>query len=238
MQAKNKQLIFLFFFLFGGILWAQERSVAKVPPKDAILSYISETKEYAALFNGKIETPYDRQFINHPYLETDQYIQGTLCYNEVVYHDILMRLDLNRDELAVFSPDKHYRIVLEIEKFNYAVLNGFTIITSTNESNTGTKYMLLLKDGIYPLVKQFKFTVKEEIQHLTLKRYFRFQEQYFITVDGIIYPVKNKKAILKLFPDRKKELNDFAKQQKLSFRAQQFEQSMVALVKQCEKNPK
>jgi len=232
------KFITAFLFLFGGVLWAQERGMTKIPPTDAIQSYISETKEYAALFNGKIETPYDRVFINHPYLGADQYVQGTLCYNEVVYHDIWMRLDLNRDELAVYSPDKRNRIVLEIEKFNYAVMNGFTIIASTNESNVGSKYLLLLKDGAYPFVKQFRVTVKEEIQHLTLKRFFRFQEQYFLTVDGIAYPVKNKNAVLKLFPDRKKELNDFVKQQKLRFNAQQFEQSMVALVKQCEKNPK
>ena len=220
----------VFFFLFsGGILWAQDAGIAKVPPSDAIQSYLSETKEYAALFSGKTEAPYDRTFTNHPYFETDQYRQGVLCYNEVVYQDIFMRLDLFRDELTVFSPNKPYRIVLENEKFSYAILNGFTFILSPNEAKTGSKFMILIHDGSYPFVKQYRLSVKEEFFGITLSRSFRTQEQYFIYINNTAYPVKNKNTLLKLFPDRKKELNEYAKQHKLNFKAF-FEQSVITLV--------
>jgi len=225
-------MIFLFLFS-GGFLWAQDAGIAKIPPTDAIQSYLSATKEYAALFSGKAEAPYDRQFTNHPYFETDQYRQGTLCYNDVIYQDIFMRLDLFRDELTVFSPDKPYRIVLENEKFNYAVLNGFTFILSPNEAKTGLKYMVLIDNGLYPFVKQYRLSVREEYAGIILTRSFRFQEQYFIYINDTAYPVKNKNALLKLFPDRKKELNEYAKQHKLNFKAQ-YEQSVIALINHYE----
>jgi len=41
--------------------------------------------------------------------------------------------------------------------------------------------------------------------------------------------VKNKNSVLKLFPDKRKELNEFAKQHKLNFK-NQIEQSIVDLV--------
>ena len=225
------RLYVLFIFFSGSIVRAQEAGMIKIPPTSAIQNYLSETNEYSALFNGKIETPYDRTFENHPYLETDRYVQGVLCYNGVVYNDIFMRLDLFRDEFTVFSPHKPYRIILENEKFNYAVLNGLTLVFSPERS----KYMLLIHDGAYPFVKQYRLAVKEDYSALTFTiiRSFRIQTQYFIYIDAKAYPVKNKNALLKLFPDRKKELNDYAKQHKLNFRTQ-FEQSVIALINHYE----
>jgi len=232
-QSKTK-LIVIFLFFSGGMIWAQEKSLAKTPPVDDIQRYLSETKEYAALYNGKLVTPYERPFFNSPFFGSSGYIEGELCYNEVVYHNILICLDLYRDELTVYFPQRPFHIVLESEKFNYAVLNGCVFIVSHNNPNIRSKYVMLVKDGLYPIVKQYRGIVREEDTNLERKRYVRFQEQYFITVNGIAYPVKNKNALLKLFPEKKKELNDFVKQHKLSFGSQQFEQSIVALVNHYE----
>jgi hypothetical protein len=53
-----------------------------------------------------------------------------------------------------------------------------------------------------------------------LRRTFVIQQQYAVYVDGKLCTVKNKNAILKLFPDKKKELNEFAKLYKLDFKKQ------------------
>ena len=230
---KEKLIIFV-LLLSSEMVWAQEKGFARIPPTDAIQNYLSGTKEHAALFSGKIESPFDnRQFINHAFLGTDQYVKGTLCYNGVVYQDIFMRLDLYRDELTVYSSDKPYHVVLEKEKFNYAVLNGVTIITSIHGLDAGEKYRVLIDDGIYPFVKKYRVSIKDELSTIELKRRFLLQEHYFIYVGEIAYPVKNKNSLLKLFPDRKKELNEYAKQHRLDFRAH-FEQSVSALVNHYE----
>ena len=227
--AKTGFAAFLLIFC-SGFLWSQDQRMARIPSGDAIQQYLSEAKEYAVLFNGKIETPYEKPFANHPYLATNQYVQGALCYNGVVYQDVFMRLDLFRDELTVFFPGKPYRIVLEPEKFNYAVLSGFTVIASTREPPVRSSYVLLLKDGCYPVVKQYRGAVREEVTNLELRRNVRFQEQYFVYVDGVARPVNSKNALLKLFADRKKELNAYARQHKLSFRSQSHAQSVIALI--------
>jgi hypothetical protein len=230
---RVKLLLFIFFFA-AGVLCAQENNATKIHPSDAIQDYMSGTKEYAALFNGKVETPYDRPFANHPYLETDRFVQGTLCYDGVVYQDVFMRLDLYRDELTVYYPERPFRIVLENENFSYAVLNGFTIIAPNGEPKSGPKYILLVHGGLYPVVKQYRGSIREEfVSTVSFKRYFRFQEQYFVYINETAYPVKNKKSLLKLFPDRKKELNEYARQHRLNFRSQ-FEQSAIALVNHYE----
>ena len=228
-----KTVLISFFLFFAGILCAQDKGIATIPA-DAIQDYLAETKEYSVLYSGKFETPYDQSYTNHPYLETAQYVQGTLCYNQVVYQDIFMRLDLFRDELSVAFPTKINRVVLEKEKFNYAVINGLTVFVSTNNaSKTGTKYMLMVKDGIFPVVKQYRVLIREEVVNRSMKRTFLFQEQYFVYIGNIACPVKNKNDLLTLFADKKKELNDYANQRKLNFR-KQFGESVIALVEQYE----
>ena len=232
MQMKIMFFLPLFFFS-AGFLLGQDKDITRIPPTEAIQDYLSQTKEYTALYNGKIVTPYDKVYTNHAYLVTDKYVSGTLCYNDVVYSDVNMRLDLFRDELSIMPPDKPFPVVLESRKLNYALLSGVTVIA--NPTNTGQQYGILIDDGICPVVKQFRVTVKEEYAGIELRWTFRFQEQYFVYINGIASPVKNKNALLKLFPDKRKELNDFAKQHKLNFRAQ-IEQSIVALINHYE-NP-
>ena len=225
---KVSAIIFILFWS-SGMLWAQENRIANLPSTGAVQSYFSKTKEYAALYNGKVITPYDRRFTNHPCFETNSYVAGTLCYNHVVYSDVLMRFDLYRDELTVISPDVPHRIVLNNEKFNYAVLNGSTIIKSVDEKTSKVKFLVLLHTGICPVVKKHRISIVEKHEERILTNTFNIQNQYAIYKDGIPYAVKNKNSILKLFPDRKKELNEFARQHKLNFKSQ-IEQSIIDMV--------
>jgi len=237
MFEKMKIRLFLpLFLLSGGMIWAQGKSNVILPSDNVITNYLAETKEYAALYNGKTEVPYEFLFTNHPYLETNGYVSGTICYNHVVYKNVLMRFDLYRDEITVVAPNTPNRIVLNNEKFSYAVLNGTTIIKSVDEKTSKTKLLVLLHDGIYPVVKKHNLRMMEESNSLdrVLRRSFDIQKQYAVKIDGKLYPVKNKNSILKLFPDRKKELNEYAKLHKLNF-SKQTEQSIIALVEYYEK---
>jgi len=209
--------------------------MANAPPDSFVQGYLSDTKEFAILYSGKTVVPYDRPFANHPYFESGVYVKGTLCYNHVVYPDVYMRLDLYRDELSVFFAAKPYHIVLEKEKFKYAILNGSTIVLSVGENDSNSKFLVLLQDGTYPVVRKYKLSIYEDRQSDSrfIIRSFRTQTQYAVYINGVPYTVKNKKSVLKLFADRKKELNEFAKQHKLDF-SRQPEQSIIALVNHYE----
>ena len=228
---KSRFVLFVFCFCGGMVLWAQEQKTAIFPAGNFVQNYLTEAKDYAALYTGKTETPYSLAFTNHPYLETPGYVAGTLSYNGALYRDVLMRLDLFRDEITVISPNTPYRIVLNNAKFNYAILHGLTIIKSEDEKGTNTKFLVLLHNGTFPVIKKHTLRIIEEASSLdrTLTRYFQFQQQYIVFVDGIPYAVKNKNSILKLFADRKKELNDYARQHKLNFK-KGIEQSIIELI--------
>jgi hypothetical protein len=229
---KNRLIIFI-LFLSAGIIWAQKNSFTGIPADNVIHNYLTEVQTYATLYSGKTETPYDTPFANHPYFETAGYIKGELGYNQVVYHDVLMRIDLFRDEITVVYPNTPYRIVLNNEKFNYAVLNGSTIVKSMDEKSSKVKFTVLLHDGTFPVVRKYKMIIASQESDRRYTSSFRIQHQYEIYIAGIPYSVKNKNSILKLFPDKRKELNEFAKQHKLDFK-NRIEQSIIALVNHYE----
>jgi len=229
----RNRFIFAIFLLSSGWLWAQEQSTVNVPADAVISNYMTGADAYAALYTGKTEVPYTISFTNHPYFETVGYVKGTLCYNRVVYKDVLMRLDLYKDEMTVRSPNIMYSIVLDKEKFDYAILNGSTIINSIADRKTNGKYIVLLKAGTYPVVKIHNLRIMKEQTGLVLRDFFSIEQQYAIYSNGTLYPVKSKNSILKLFPDRKKELNAYAKLHNLDF-SKRTVQSIIALVNHYE----
>ena len=232
MNNMKVEIIILMLLGGAGMIWAQENRFAYIPSDNVIQNYMTETGTFAALYSGKTETLYDRRFVNHPYFETNTFIAGTLCYNRVVYKDVLMRFDLFRNELAVFFPSRMYNIALNNDKFDYAVLNGSTIVLSKGEKKSEDKFSVLLQNGAYPVVRKYRITMASPTGQSNLYS-FNIQRQYAIYINGVPHTVKNKNAVLKLFPDRRKELDAFAKQHKLNFKGQ-IEQSIIALVNQYE----
>jgi hypothetical protein len=230
----KKYIICFLFLLCGEILLAQENRMANDPPDSFIYSYQEVAGTFAALYNGKVSLPYTQQSLNHPYFESPNFSKGTLCYNGVVYIDILMRIDLFRDEITVIFPDNPQRIVLDNEKTGYAVLHGATFIVSESGNNTKSILLELIDDGLYPVVRRYRMTFIEEIMSVgALSKSFRTQIQYAVCIEGEYYPVKNKNALLKLFPDRKQELNKYAATQKKK-KKKQIGQSIIALVNHYE----
>jgi hypothetical protein len=227
------KLIFFVCVISAGMIQAQETGLAGIPSDNFIQYYLRGAGTYSALYSGKSETPYDKQFANNPYFESDTYILGTLCYNRVVYRDVMMRFDLFRNELTVYKPNKSGFTVLNNEKFEYAILNGTTIIMSAGEQDSKNKFLVLLQNGTYPIVRKYNVKKTEDTKSGWVIRSFSTQKQYAIYVNGVPHTVKNKNNVLKLFPDRRKELNEFAKLYKLNFKAQ-IEQSIMALVNHYE----
>ena len=226
------RVIILMLFWGAGVIRGQENRFASIPPDNVIHNYLTEANTYAALYSGKAETPYDRQYANHPYFETERYVSGTLCYNRVVYKDVLMRFDLFRNELTVIFPGRAFPIVLNNEKFEYAVLNGATIVLPDSETKSKDKFLVLLLNGAYPVVRNYNIGIVSSTAR-TILYSFSIRNQYAIYINGVPRAVKNKSSILKLFPDRRKELNEFAKQHKLNFK-HEIEQSIIALVNHYE----
>lgn len=93
--------------------------------------------------------------------------------------------------------------------------------------------MVLLSDNIYPVIKKYIVTYEEKVNGLSVEASFRIKERYYVIKGNRCHPVKNKRTLLNLFPDKKKELNRYAREQRLNFKKRP-EQAFVTIVKQYE----
>lgn len=201
-----------------------------------IVEYLNSAKNQAVVFNGKEQTPYDLVFTNHPYLVTPQYVSGKLLHNDILYTEIPLRLDLYRDEIITTMPNTPYNIVLEKEKVTEALIAGYHVIRNDEElwpNIPRGNYLILLSDGAYPIVKKYQVILDQKIVDQNVEYTFQIRERFYVLKDKECHLVSNKGSLLKLFPDKKKELSAYIKQQKLNFRKQR-EQSIVAIVEYYE----
>lgn len=230
------EILILLLFISSEWLFAQQMDVSQKAPDTLVQSYFSGVQEHALIFNGKEYTRYGRQTTNHPYFIQEEFKDGSVCYDGIVYPQVKMRLDLYRNELTVIAPNKPYPIIVEKERVDYIKLHDHLVLNTRikNWKNmTDNEYIVLLHDGTYPVFKKYTLKYEEQINQLAIEASFRIQEQFFICKENFCYPVKNKKSILDLFPDKKKELGNYIRQQKMNFKKQP-EQAFVTIVEQYE----
>ncbi|MDL2208445.1 hypothetical protein LJB97_02355 [Parabacteroides sp. OttesenSCG-928-O15] len=231
-MKKNTFLLLAILQLIVSSVSAQETTTKSVLI-ETIKEYQQEVGDYAVPYNGKEESQYYLNLTNHPYWRSAEFAVGDLWYNHVLYKDVLMRLNMHRDELVVQMPGKPFTIVLEKEKFNQARLHGHTLIPSQAgvlKNAPSGHYNLLLHNGFFPIIKSYAVSLEEKIVDRMLEHSFRMSEKIYVCKEGVCYPINKKRSLLQLFPDKKKELETYIKQHKLKFNRKQREESIVQVV--------
>ena len=230
----NSLLLFLFAASFS---YAQNSNQTQTASAEDIRSYLSQVTHYGIIYNGKAEERYRLSFTNHPYFYTDKFSVGTLCYNDIVYLDVMLRYDIHRESIVVRHSEILNGVELNKEAVNWAVFNGYKIIASKEvdwENIPDNRFLILLYEDIYPIIKTSKASLRSRINNSEMEYYFELKDQYYICVNKICYPLKNRKSILDLFPDKRKELKQYAKQIDLDFKRDP-ELAYVELIKYYER---
>ena len=237
---KRNILNLLILVLFApSFAYAQEsrgnEKTQTVVEKD-IQSYLNQVAGYSVIYSGKAEEPYSLEFVDHPYLGSDKFSAGTLCYNGIIYTDVMLRYDTYKGGFLVRHPGLLFGVELKTERVNWAVLNGHKIVASKEvgwENTPDNGFLILLHEDVYPVIKVSKSVARNRKEGQIVEFYFKFENQYYICVDGVCHLLKNKKSVLDLFPDKKGELNQYANQKRLNFKGNP-DTAYVELVKYYE----
>ncbi|QKZ11568.1 hypothetical protein [Spirosoma sp. KUDC1026] len=200
---------------------------------EAVLAYDRATKKQAHLFEGNEYVAHNYQIKIHPFFFSDSLQIGTVDYNGVFYKNVSMLYDIVRDELAIQRPGTPYRIRLHSEQIrsfsigshHFARLVG----DSTVEVRTGF-YQLLYDGSVKALARRVK-TIHEDISSGQYKADFVEEDRYFILKNGTYYPVKSKRALLRLFPEQASVLQKYLRANGIKFK-QQREEAITAIVRQ------
>lgn len=175
------------------------------------------------LFNGLQYAGYPFSFVKgHQFFDTTAAMPGTIMYDDVHYQDLQLLYDEVSDKAIVISNQR--RVELSSER-----ISGFTILDHqfvriVKDSSVKSS---ISKEGFYELlykgkVQVYKKEQKEVFEELSsdqgILRRILVKVNYYICKDKGYFPVSNKKDVIAIYKDRKKEVRDYINNNGLSFR--------------------
>ena len=195
-----------------------------------------EHSNYARLYVGAVEPQYQSWlwYDNPYYKENTNVYHGRISYYGVVYDDVLLRFDQYRQRVVVLSPGGLVFCVPDQEFVDWFEMDGHRYVHNPKDS---LQYAALLCDGStngirlyyheWKIYNGYKKIVGENSSVMTL----RTQNFYsLMTPDGMMHSVKRASDVAKLFPEQKKQIKQFVRQNHLSFSKSKRESSLVKVV--------
>lgn len=235
----KKSLIGILFFCFvlQGVLHAQSLTDTSANLNTAITrvrdNFYKSIGDQSWLYNGEEYNYYDPAIKGNPYLmDVKDWSPGSVTYNGFSYTNINMLYDIFNDQVIVLLPNGVLPIILLSEKVSSFDLLGHRMVYLANKHlGNGT-----LKTGFYDelyggntqILARREKSKQTQDTFQTIISYFLPSVSYYITKNGVYYPVNNQGEILAVLKDHKKELQQYIKGNNIKYRKDR-EQAMVKI---------
>jgi hypothetical protein len=184
--------------------------------------WINHADYYSVLYTGKEEMRYPISYINHPFYLQKEPIKAFLAYDGVDYPEVGLRWDNYKDELIVISKDQRYTIVLIPDRLEEARFLGNDLFYLDVNKLTGISrsgYYLKLYDNNLKVWAKPSAVLNTEHVDQRVQYSFSFNKRFYIQKGDTLYPVKKLSGVLRVLSEKKKELKQFAKKNKLNVKA-------------------
>ena len=197
--------------------------------------YFSSASDFARLYVGVVEPQYSKSLWHDiPYYKdnADLY-KGRICYCGVVYDDVQLRFDQLKQCVVVLPPVERVFCIPEQEHIDWFEMDGHRYVRDPEDS---LRFAALLCDGSKNCIRLYHSVWKNFDREITndgkkYRKTLTVGEHYtLMTSGGCMYHVKRASDIAKLFPEQKKQIRHFARQNRLSFSKRERENSLVKVV--------
>jgi hypothetical protein len=216
-------IFFISSYSAGAQNWKADSLAESSSLNTAINLYHHVLSPETGFYNGR-EYAYDLYYPfkideSHPFFLSDQFITGSVFYNDVLYPNVPLLYDIVKDELVTRDPITIYLISLNKQRLNWFTLaqRNFIRIDRNKNDNSAliTGFYEVLYNGETPLYKKNVKQIKETIEDNILSRRITDNNQYFIKINSQYYEVKGKKSLMTAIANRKNEINQFMRKNKL-----------------------
>ena len=142
----------------------------------------------------------------------------------MLYKNVPLLYDVVKDELLTHDLTNYYIIRLNNEGVRWFVIWDHTFIRlnldSANNVALHTAYYDLLYNGNTPLYKKILKIIKENSGSFQqgINKFIVESDEYFIKKDNQYYIVKKKKSLLAILSNKKKEIEQFIRKNKLNLK--------------------
>lgn len=186
--------------------------------------YTRELGRNVRLYNGSEYPDYSTTIREgHPFFESPEWVRGTVVFEGIEYQDIPLKYDLIYDVLTI----RHFRSFVPLQP-DRAKVAAFTI--GDHEFihlKPDTLGAAMLREGYYDRVYngRTKLFVRrtKQLQEIAkgndLYKEAIPREYYFIFREGKYHSVGNQRSMLAVFGDRKKDIQQHLKKNRIRYRS-------------------
>jgi hypothetical protein len=210
-----------------------DTAVQKIALAHIADAYNTAIGQQSRLFNGPEYDLYSPTIKGNAYFsDINNFTPGTVIYDGIFYKDVPMMYDLYKDVVAVLLYNKFSRFALLNERVqSFDLLNHHFIYIRTdslnaNSINTGF-YDQLYSGNLEVLVKRSK-AIQNTTGLNTIETYFTSGKSFYLKKGNNYYSIGGQGTLLGILKDKKKELQQFIKANKIKFNKTP-EEAMVAI---------
>ncbi|GAB3240023.1 hypothetical protein GCM10027346_33740 [Hymenobacter seoulensis] len=232
---------------FAGVLLSQPTQAQTVPTDSTFLSaakkqveqrYAQAIQDQSQLYNGAEYFNYTRYYQEvrgHQFFMSPTEQPGSVYYGGHQYANVPLLYDIRLDQVIIKQPTSSFSLKLVDEQVKNFSIHGHTFIrlekdSVANQNITPGYYDLLLDKSIKLLAKHTKRMQAQPSQNTT-RAEFTAADRYFIQKGNTYYAIKSKGSIISLFPESRKQLQKFARTNKLSFNKETREADIIQLLR-------
>ena len=214
---------FLFFCFEANAQYNESDSLLYKKAKEyAVSLYHENIKNESGLYNGSQYVVYAQTIQDGiPFFEITQPSNGNVTYWGVEYKNVPLLYDILKGEIITVVPSTNYLIKLNTEKVSsFEVLNHKFIRIAKDSSNKNIKtgFYDVLYDGQTAVYKKEIKTLNEDLSSGKLRTFILDENAFFIKKNNVFFTVSNKSSLLDILKDKKKEVQEFIRKNKLKIR--------------------
>jgi hypothetical protein len=210
-----------------------DTSVQRIALAHITDTYNTAIGQQSRLYNGPEYDLYNPNIKGNAYFsDINSFSSGTVTYDGILYKDVPMMYDLNKDVVAVMLYNKFSRFSLLKERVqSFDLLNHHFIYIRTdslnvNSINTGF-YDQLYSGNLEVLVKRSK-AIQSTSGTNNIETYFTSSKSFYLKKGNNYYSIGGQGTLLSILKDKKKELQQYIKANKIKFNRTP-EEAMVAI---------
>jgi hypothetical protein len=174
--------------------------------------------ENTGLFNGiRYKELYRIKNGKHKFYKSPDFQNAHLFYDGQPYYDIPLKYDLFEDQLiislqtgsgsSIMQLLKEEVTGFELDNKRFVHLKGIEVYKSKDQINGF--YEVLEEGTSLTLYKKHRKLRKKVLENKAILNEFRNDDLYYVLFENLFYPIKSKNDLVKIFPQRKKQINAF-----------------------------
>ena len=248
LMSFEKQSLHYCWLLLLGLLSSLLVNAQQPLPEEYVRARINPDSR---LFNGREYIRNGTPAKGSPFFESDSLQLGSLSYDGILYRDIALEYDMISDELIIhnfagdalisLTPEKIAFFSIAGHRFRYIAPAGVTptpaaiVPPALATAGVAPAAPNLPEPGFYEelyatpqlalLARRKKALIFPSSQDEQPK--YVQADRYFLLIDANAYSIHNENDLLTALKDKKDPLKKFIRKNKLSFKRQHFENSLI-----------